>query len=93
MSRNMPHTVLVFQKIVMVFGFTSGAASVYLTVLLTLERFYAICILKGTPSLSFTKIGIACCSLLATIDGVLEVSIGEYIQNNHSKWDTPVLKH
>ena len=66
----------VFLRIVCVLSTISAAASVYLTVLLTLERFYAICILKGIPSLSFTKVGIACCYLLATIDGVLEVTMG-----------------
>ena len=42
-------------------------AGIYLTVLLTLERFYAVCILKKRPKLHHTKIAIACVYIYAII--------------------------
>ena len=38
-----------------------------MTVLLTLERYYAVCILRGTPNLKKTKIVILCVCIFAML--------------------------
>ena len=45
----------------------SYSAGIYLTVLLTLERYYAVCILRGIPNLKKTKIVIACVCIFAML--------------------------
>ena len=45
----------------------SYSTGIYMTVLLTLERYYAVCILRGTPNLKKTKIVILCVCIFAML--------------------------
>ena len=45
----------------------SYSTGIYMTVLLTLERYYAVCILRGTPNLKKTKIVIMCVCIFSML--------------------------
>ena len=56
-----------------------------LTVLLTLERYYSVCILKAKPNLKHTKIAIVCVFILTLI--------GNFHQVFSTKWKTEGMNH
>ena len=56
-----------------------------LTVLLTLERYYSVCILKAKPNLKHTKIAIVCVFILTLI--------GNFHQVFSTKWKTEGINH
>ena len=56
-----------FYPILYPINWISYSSGIYLTVLLTLERYYAVCILRGTPNLKKTKIVILCVCIFAIL--------------------------
>ena len=56
-----------FYPILYPINWISYSTGIYLTVLLTLERYYAVCILRGTPNLKKTKIVILCVYIFAIL--------------------------
>ena len=56
-----------FYPILYPINWISYSSGIYLTVLLTLERYYAVCIIRGTPNLKKTKIVIVCVCIFAIL--------------------------
>ena len=59
--------------------------SINLTVLLTLERYYSVCILKAKPNLKHTKIAIFCVFIISLI--------GNFHQVFSTKWKTEGMNY
>ena len=56
-----------FYPILYPINWISYSTGIYMTVLLTLERYYAVCVLRGTPNLKKTKIVILCVCIFAIL--------------------------